>query len=200
MKKVFVAMLALSCLLASPNLRAQNINVLAPNEISASYGVSLLGASINTLIDLGAIASIFSDEVDVASVRSGGSRGIINASYLYHTSQVFAVGGSVGFNRLSVNMQDNTGSISAASANIIFAMIDAKLNWFRRDIFGMYSKAGLGVMCINGSIMEEPGHNIWLPTAQLSLIGMELGRQFCGFAEIGAGMQGILQVGLKYHF
>lgn len=200
MKKVFVAMLALSCLLASPNLRAQNINVLAPNEISASYGVSLLGASINTLIDLGAIASIFSDEVDVASVRSGGSRGIINASYLYHTSQIFAVGGSVGFNRLSVNMQDNTGSISAASANIIFAMIDAKLNWFRRDIFGMYSKAGLGVMCINGSIMEEPGHNIWLPTAQLSLIGMELGRQFCGFAEIGAGMQGILQVGLKYHF
>lgn len=202
MKKLFFAMLALNCLLAAPSLRAQNINVLAPNEISASYGVSLLGASINTLVDLGAFASIFSDEadLDMAAIKSGGSRGVINASYLYHTSQVFAVGGSVGFNRLSVKMQDKTGSISAASANIIFAMVDAKVNWFRRDIFGMYSKAGLGVMCINGSIMEEPGHNLWLPTAQLSLIGMELGRQFCGFAEIGAGMQGILQVGLKLHF
>ena len=202
MKKIFVAMLALSCLLASPSLRAQNINVLAPNEISVSYGVSLLGASLNTLVNIAGIASILSDELeaDIASIKSGGSRGVINASYLYHTSSVFAVGGSVGFNRLSVNMQDKTGAITAAAANIIFGMIDAKVNWFRQDIFGMYSKFGLGVMCINGNVMEEPGHNLWLPTAQLSLVGMELGRQFCGFMELGAGMQGILQVGLKYHF
>lgn len=202
MKKLSVAMLALGCLLASPTLRAQNINEWAPNEISASYGVSLLGASINTLIDVFGIARILDDETqeEIASIRSGGSKGIINASYLYHTSSVFAVGGNVGFNRLSVQLQDKTGSMTAASANIIFAMVDAKLNWFRRDIFGMYSKAGLGVMCINGNLMEENGGNLWLPTAQLSLIGMELGRQFCGFAEIGAGMQGILQVGLKYHF
>lgn len=202
MKKFFFAMLALSCLLASPALRAQNINEWAPNELSASYGVSLIGISVNTLANIASIAGIFSDELeaDIASVKSGGSKGVINASYLYHTNRVFAVGGSVGFNRLSLNMQDKTGSITAASANIIFGMIDAKVNWFRQDIFGMYSKFGLGVMCINGNIMEESGGNLWLPTAQLSLIGMELGRQFCGFMELGAGMQGILQLGLKLHF
>ena len=197
MKKFFFAMLALSCLLASPALRAQNINEWAPNELSASYGVSLIGISVNTLANIASIAGIFSDELeaDIASVKSGGSKGVINASYLYHTNRVFAVGGSV-----SLNMQDKTGSITAASANIIFGMIDAKVNWFRQDIFGMYSKFGLGVMCINGNIMEESGGNLWLPTAQLSLIGMELGRQFCGFMELGAGMQGILQLGLKLHF
>jgi hypothetical protein len=202
MKKIFVAMLALSCLLASPSLRAQNINVLAPNEISASYGVSLIGISVNTLVNIAGIAGIFSDELeaDIASIKSGGSKGVINASYLYHPNSVYAIGGSVGFNRLSVNMQDKTGSITAASANIIFAMVDAKVNWFRQDIFGMYTKFGLGVMCINSNVMEEHDGNLWLPTAQLSLIGMELGRQFCGFMELGAGMQGILQVGLKYHF
>ena len=202
MKKFFFAMLALSCLLASPALRAQNINEWAPNELSASYGVSLIGISVNTLANIASIAGIFSDELeaDIASVKSGGSKGVINASYLYHTNRVFAVGGSVGFNRLSLNMQDKTGSITAASANIIFGMIDAKVKWFRQDIFGMYSKFGLGVMCINGNIMEESGGNLWLPTAQLSLIGMELGRQFCGFMELGAGMQGILQLGLKLHF
>ncbi len=64
----------------------------------------------------------------------------------------------------------------------------------------MYSKLGLGVMCINTNLMEETGGNIWLPTGHLSLIGMELGRQFCGFMELGVGMQGVAQFGVKYHF
>lgn len=202
MKKFFFAMLALSCLLASPALRAQNINEWAPNELSASYGVSLIGISINTVIDIaGAIVDAGKiADIDLASVKSGGSKGIINASYLYHTNKLFAVGGSVGFNRLSINIQDETGKMTAAASNIIFGMVDAKVNWFRQDIFGMYSKFGLGVMCITGNLMEGSGHNVWLPTAQVSLIGMELGRQFCGFMELGAGMQGILQAGVKLHF
>ena len=202
MKRIWIALMAVCALLAAPAANAQSINEYYPNEISASYGVSLLGASINTLIDLVGIADFFSDEIgeDIASIRSGGSRGVINLNYIYHPNPVFGVGGSVGYNRLSVNMEDKTGKLTAASANIIFAMVDAKVNWFRQDIFGMYSKAGLGVMCINGNMMEESGGNVWLPTGQLSIIGMELGRQFCGFMELGAGMQGILQVGLKLHF
>lgn len=101
---------------------------------------------------------------------------------------------------MSVNLEDNTGKISAASANIIFLMADAKFNWFRRPVFGMYSKIGLGAMCINGNLVEQYSGNLWLPTGQLSLIGMEVGEQFCGFMELGVGMQGIAQFGLKYHF
>lgn len=202
MKKTFFALLMAGFLLAVPAAQAQTINEYCPNEISVSYGVSVIGVAFNTIVD---IAGTFSDiselaDIDVTSVKSGGSKGIINASYLYHTSNVFAVGGSVGFNRMSVNVQDNTGKLTAASANIIFGMIDAKLNWFRRDIFGMYSKFGLGVMCINGNLVESASGNLWLPTAQISLIGMELGRQFCGFMELGAGMQGVAQIGVKYHF
>ena len=117
-----------------------------------------------------------------------------------HFNKTVGIGGSFGFNRMSLNLEDRTGSVTAAAANMFSLMADAKFNWFRGDVFGMYSKLGLGVMCLNGSMMEESGGNIWLPTGQLSLIGMELGRQFCGFLEIGPGMQGIAQIGFKYHF
>ena len=212
MKKMILAFAALFCLLAAPTANAQygnlpygggyytpSINEELPNEISASYGFSLIGATASKLIDIFGLVDALTDG-DYIAVKSGGSRGIINASYLYHTNRIFAVGGSVGFNRMSVNMEDKTGKITAASANIISAMVNAKVNWFRYDIFGMYSKFGLGVMCINGNLMEEAGGNVWLPTAHISAIGMELGRQFCGFVELGAGMQGIAQVGLKLHF
>lgn len=199
MKKAFIALLALACLLAAPATKAQTINVDYPNELSFSYGVSLIGSATNSAIVRFNILQQFSDG-DYVNIQSGGSKGVLNLGYVYHTSRVFGVGGNFGFNRMSVKMEDETGKLTAASANVFFLMADAKLNWFRRDIFGMYSKLGLGVMCINTNLMEETGGNIWLPTGHLSLIGMELGRQFCGFMELGVGMQGVAQFGVKYHF
>ena len=45
MKKMFMGLLAIGCLLAAPSAKAQNINEICPNEISFSYGVSLIGAA-----------------------------------------------------------------------------------------------------------------------------------------------------------
>ena len=199
MKKIFIALLALSCLMAAPATKAQTINVNYPNELSFSYGVSLIGSATSSLVARFDILQQFSDG-EYVKIQSGGSKGVLNLGYVYHTSKLFGVGGNFGFNRMSVTMEDETGKMTAASANVFFLMADAKLNWFRRDIFGMYSKLGLGVMCINTSLAEEAGRNLWLPTGHLSLVGMELGRQFCGFMELGAGMQGIVQFGVKYHF
>ena len=199
MKKIFFTFLTLGCLLAVPSVKAQTINQYCPNEISFGYGVSLIGSSVNSIINtLGVVDEITGG--DFVAIKSGGSKGVLNLGYVYHTSKVFGIGGNVGFNRMSVNLEDETGKLTAASVNIYSAMVDAKLNWFRRDIFGMYSKIGLGVMCLNGNLVESLSGNLWLPTAHVSLIGMEFGRQFCGFVELGAGMKGVAQFGVKYHF
>ena len=105
MKKVFLIMSALCCLLAAPAIRAQNLNEWAPNEISASYGVSLLGSSINTLIDLAGTFSRVA-EADAPTIKSGGSRGILNLGYIHHTNRFVGFGANAGFNRMSVNLED----------------------------------------------------------------------------------------------
>lgn len=199
MKKVFMAVLAISCLLAAPAVKAQTINEICPNEISFSYGVSLIGTATANVINTFGLVEQFTDG-DYISVKSGGSRGVLNLGYIYHFNKVVGLGGNFGFNRMSANLSDNTGKVTAVALNIYSMMVDTKLNWFRYDLFGMYSKIGLGAMCINTSLVEEISGNIWAPTAHVSLIGMEVGRQFSGFLELGAGMKGIAQFGVKYHF
>jgi len=206
MKKYLLSIVAVGLLLFAQQAQAQvqtpYYKQIHPNEISASYGVSLLGTAIGTVInkadDLNRWLGIDED----LSVRAGGTKGVINLGYAYQLNKVISVGGAVGLNRISVNLTDNTGKITAAAANIWMVMGTGKFDWFRTrsDIFGMYSKVGLGVMAVGGSLMEELHKTIWLPTGHLSLIGLEVGKGFSGFLELGMGMQGIVQVGVKARF
>jgi opacity protein-like surface antigen len=203
MKRFFVAILAIGCLMAAPAAQAQSYYKLShPNEISASFGFSLLNSGIGTVInkvdDLNKWLGIDQE----IQVRSGGTHGVINLGYNYQLNKVVSVGGAIGLNSLSVNLKDNTGKITAAAANVWMLMGTCKLDWFRTrsDIFGMYSKVGLGVMGIGGSLMEEFHKTVWLPTGHLSLIGLEVGRGFSGFMELGIGMQGIAQLGVRARF
>ena len=201
MKKIFVSLLVFSALLLCGQAQAQTpyYKQFHPNEISASYGFSLLstfGAAV-----IGSLSNILDIEKEV-SVRPGGTYGVINLGYSYQLNKVVSVGGAAGFNRLSVNLKDNTGNLTALAGDIWTIMATGKFDWFRTrsDMFGMYSKVGLGVMAVGGSLMEEFHKTVWLPTGHLSLIGLEVGTGFSGFMELGAGMQGICQLGVRARF
>ncbi len=95
MKKLFVAILAISCLLAAPAAKAQTINQTCPNEISFGYGVSLIGSATNMIINnLGLVEQITDGEY--IAIKSGGSKGVLNLNYIHHTSKVFGIGGNFG--------------------------------------------------------------------------------------------------------
>ncbi len=205
MKKILISLLAICALLLSTQAQAQTqtyYKQIHPNEISASYGVSLLGVGIGTVVnkvdDLKRWLGIDDDLV----VESGGTKGVLNLGYTYQLSKVVSIGGAIGLNSMSVRLKDNTGKIDAARANIWMLMSSAKFDWFRTrsDVFGMYSKVNLGVMGIGASLMEDLHKTVWLPTGHLSLIGLEVGKGFSGFAEFGIGMQGIAQVGVRARF
>ncbi len=135
-------------------------------------------------------------------VKSGGTFGVINLGYTYQLNKVVSIGGAIGLNSMKIRLEDNTGKIDAARANIWMLMSSAKFDWFRTrsDVFGMYSKVNLGVMGIGASLMEEAHKTLWLPTGHLSLIGLEVGKGFSGFMELGVGMQGIVQAGVRARF
>lgn len=203
MKKIFVSLLV-ACFLALPSMQAQTqtyFKQIHPNEISASYGFSLFGAMVGGVVNKAQDLNKWLG-IDDVKIKSGGTKGVINLGYSYQLNKVISVGGAVGLNRMSINLEDQTGKISAASANIWMMMATGKFDWFRTrsDIFGMYSKVGLGVMAIGGTLVEELHKTIWLPTGQLSLIGLEVGKGFSGFMELGMGMQGIAQVGIRARF
>jgi hypothetical protein len=204
MKKIFVSLMMV-CLMALPTMQAQTqtyYKQIHPNEISASYGVSLLGTGIGTVVNKLDDIRRWLDIDDGLVVKSGGTFGVINLGYTYQLNKVVSIGGAIGLNSMKIRLEDNTGKIDAARANIWMLMSSAKFDWFRTrsDVFGMYSKVNLGVMGIGASLMEEAHKTLWLPTGHLSLIGLEVGKGFSGFMELGVGMQGIVQAGVRARF
>lgn len=211
MKRLFVvAILAVSCFLTAPVAQAQT-PVFAPNEISTSYGVSLMGASMGLVAKYANIAGRIADitgfsDGDNIRVKAGGSKGIVNIGYAYQINKTWSFGVTGGFNRLSYELSDNTGSIKPFAVNLFTVMNTAQANWFRtgNDVFGMYSKAGVGVMFANYALMkdtpdEETGTRVF-PSGHLTAVGLEVGRGFRGFLELGMGMQGVVQMGIKARF
>ena len=203
MRKIFIALLVISGLMAAPSAQAQSSGWDgAHNEISASYGVSLIGTTIGAVVNKANTLFGFLDGTDYVTVKNGGSKGIINLGYNYQFNKTVGVGLDGGFNRMSINLSDETGKLTAAAANVFTVMTTGKFNWFRKPVFGMYSKIGAGVMIVSGKLMEDQtlSKTLVLPTGHLSLVGMEVGRGFCGFLELGAGFEGIVQVGIRARF
>lgn len=204
MKKFLISLLAVCTLLLSVQAPAQTryYKQIHPNEISASYGFSLLGTTIGTVINKADDLNKWLDIDEEIHIRNKGTRGVISLGYTHQLSKVVSVGGTVSLNSIGVELKDDTGSLTAANANLWMIMGTCKLDWFRTrsDIFGMYSKVGLGVMAVGGSLMEEFHKTVWLPTGHLSLVGLEVGRGFSSFMELGIGMQGIVQAGIRARF
>ena len=89
-----------------------------------------------------------------------------------------------------------------------------KFDWVRKKNFGIYSKIGLGATYmyekevqkndgsgqdIDDKVVHSKGK--WMANFQASLLGIEAGTEkIRGFAELGAGEQGIILAGLRYKF
>lgn len=212
MRSRLIAVLVLCCLAVAPRATAQiRLKEAHPNEFSLSYGVSLLGVSMRTVAFL---ANRLGDLVDLVDpspgddirVRIGGSYGIATLGYSYTVNKTWQFGVATGFSRLSVHLSDNTGEIRPLTANMFNFMNTAQVNWFRtrRDVFGMYTKAGMGVWIVNYGLMvdtadQKTGTKVNF-AGQLSPVCLEVGRTVSGFLELGVGMQGVVQTGLRVRF
>ena len=117
MKKIIIALAALLTVATTAN--AQQMyqrgwsSLDSPNSISVGYGLSAIGIALNT------VSNYFSFVDDIAqediTISNGGSSGFINLSYGYQLNRTFTIGGNFGYNRLSLDLKDNTGSVSAAA-------------------------------------------------------------------------------------
>lgn len=212
MKRILIAIACLCTLVSGQQAQAQRLKEAHPNEISTSFGVSLLGVSVRAVTalgnKLGDLAGLWDKSGDdKVRVRIGGTGGITTLGYSYTINKAWQFGASVGFDRLSVHVSDNTGTFRPLTANLFSIMHTAQVNWFRtdNDLFGMYSKFGAGVWIVNYGLMvdtadEKRGTKTFYPIGQVSAVCLEIGRQFSGFLELGFGMQGSVITGIRARF
>ncbi len=192
MKKFKCFLMTVLLLVMSIGLNAQP----SKNEITIEYGqftvpqfAYVFGGVFGVMFSLGH----FSFENTVMS-------GTIACEYNRNVNDWFSYGGLGSFEYMTSDTYTTDGEgvktygdkFNLAAATV---MPTAHFHWFRNPHFGMYSKIGAGVGLAFSSETSV------FPAVQLSPVCIEFGGETLrGIAELGAGMQGIIVVGLKQMF
>lgn len=137
----------------------------------------------------------------------------INASYLYHLSQSFAIG--LAYTHSSMDADIVTGSSEAQgvySNTCHTVMLTGKYSWLRISKFSFYSRLAVGLTLQKGELESNDPYvgsafaNADLDAKKLAWQAMPLGVEWnliphlAIYAEGGAGVSGCALAGLKVFF
>lgn len=164
------------CLAVTP-IDAQTVEPPTRHEIAIGTGNSITPMLISSLLR---------SDCDCGDFHARRSLRIpLSVHYLYRTSEKWAFGGT--FHYEPVERKEFYFSL----------MPQAKWRWFNRKYMSMYSRVAVGVMYRNALVNSDR----FYPAFQLSPFGIDAGTEHLhAYADIGAGMQNIVQLGIKYEF
>lgn len=200
MKKVLL--LAVATMMFAMNVNAQCEDL--KNEISLSYGFGSL-SQFGDGIGEGLAMALFSD----TEYDDGFILGPISAEYFLHLNNPrLAIGGILSYSKWDSDVLKRGGShekVGERKRNYFSVMPAVKWYWTNKNSFGLYSKAAAGAAFLNSTEKElstgkSNDDNGTYFMFQISLLGVEFGKQFRGFAELGVGNQGFALAGLRYKF
>lgn len=170
------------------------------HEIAVSYGAFANSEWLDIIENM--IGAIFGE-----TYKDDIFFGTVGLEYFYHVKPWLGVGAITTYGQLTQGSYKGEDKVGKKSNRYFTVMPAFKFDWLRRDVVSLYSKLGAGVTLRN-EIREFDGerseHNTdktdvhfnW----QVSVLGVEVGKQFRGFVEAGCGEQGILLAGLRYRF
>lgn len=174
------------------------------HELSISYGAVPNSIWIDVLTDI--IPAVFGE-----TYENGNYVGPIGLEYYYHTSPLIGVGAIGVFATHNEDGYYKEKLTKHRDKSYITLMPSVKFNWLRKEMWGMYSKIGVGGTYINycNRNYDENGRQTgekettkdFVFNFQASLVGVEVGNDHVrGFAELGIGEQGIALGGVRFRF
>ncbi len=162
------------------------------NEISVSWG---LGSGPM-------IADAFASGL-TGSTEYGMQTGNISAQFMHNLNKTIGIGVTASFEGLSAKKTDEM--TEDLSNNYITIMPTARAYWFRKSMFGMYSRAAAGVTfnsfdylnAKDGKTVKDSESEVSFAW-QVSPVGIEIGsNKVSGFLEGGFGYQGLVIAGVR---
>ncbi|MBR6282981.1 MAG: hypothetical protein IKR25_01635 [Muribaculaceae bacterium] len=198
MKKIAVALMCM--ILATGTAVARNYDADEPkSEISVGYGLPLNASNMCEFLAAGWTGGLSNKDLDKDRYV-----GPLTLEYFYHVTPVIGVG-AVGVYSYHKGVYVNAGTPEDQSSTYLTIMPSVKVNWLRRDNWGLYSKIAFGYSYCKYKNAEE-GKEARTDTGscanfQASIIGAEVGgRSVRGFVELGFGEQGVGLAGVRFRF
>lgn len=154
-----------------------------------------------------AIKNAFSDYNRDDKKDSGG--GMYGIGYRYSISPRLSVGADIGYmqinTKLAFSKKDDASVVKKFDRKAGYTVIlpTAQLNYFERPLVSLYGSASAGLFLTNstekgdGDTFKDKSTNFGF---QVNPIAVRVGRKFAGFAELGFGMKGFVNLGFSTRF
>ena len=75
------------------------------------------------------------------------------------------------------------------------SIVNFRFEYLRRDVVQLYSGIGVGA-----TERHDESYVVALPMIDVTYLGVTVGRNIYGFAELGGGINGCIRVGMGYKF
>ena len=126
--------------------------------------------------------------------------GALNVSYTYRFNRKISLGitgGITGNKGYSSNIY--TDSRIKDDRLYFYILPTFRYHWFTRPNFSLYSSVGLGAYFLRNNVDDKVYHRTRF-AYQVNYLGIEYGKRFAFFTELGIGYTGVIMVGGRYHF
>ncbi|GHV57148.1 hypothetical protein FACS1894182_05270 [Bacteroidia bacterium] len=199
MKKVFLLLLIGS---AALGVSAQNVSKESisqkRHEISVGVGIFNDVQLASALGDLMAMTVTGGYLVEPGAYHAFSP----NVNYRYWFTNRFGLGGSYVFDTNSVKIRKDGSSGSSFDEYTRYystIAIEGVLNYVTKSTWQLYGLLG-GGLSIASVPKSDVLNTVVFPNFQVTPIGVRIGGSFGGFAEVGYGYKGIINVGISVRF
>lgn len=135
----------------------------------------------------------------------------INFEYRYRFAKWFWFGGAVSYTALFDRREDRITHelLSKTTDHYISIMPSVRFSWLNTKYITLYSGLSAGLIMgfseayeqVGSTLADRPYHYVTLDFAgQLTAVGIQGGKNWYGFAEVGFGVQGFVKAGFGYKF
>ena len=211
MKQTLITALLLAC----ASMQAQNVS--SRHEIGVSYGYPTIAFAMFVDSDPSC------PHAEQAFYENDRNFGPLSLEYFYRISRWISVGGVFTFINRQKDIVQEKIQIGDFTERYYALMPSIKFNWVRSKHFGLYSKLVAGPCLhtktdkVDSSTMiiscgpdysrttfidhcdEYTDRKVGL-IGQVTPLGIEAGGRLRVFGELGVGIQGVFNAGLRYQF
>jgi len=189
-------------LLAGLSLLSQNVEKsYQHHDILIGYGAFPIDQFLS--VESNMLNSSLPDKRYVRDHYSGS--GVITLTYRrISRSGFFMWGVTAGYNQSSASVYHVGQLVGELDRNFITVAVELEYRYVNSGIVQVYSGAGLGYQFGNEKLkptvesgLSEVSGSINRLAYQANVIGVRIGKTFGGFAELGFGYKGIVNVGLS---
>ena len=130
-----------------------------------------------------------------------------NFEYRYRFAKWFWFGGAISYTAITDRWKnvENSELVAHTAMNYLSIMPSVRFSWLNKKYITLYSGLSLGAAVSFGKVYSPKRDQLYNEAGvrmagQLTAVGIQGGKNWYGFAEVGIGNQGFVKAGFGYKF